>query len=235
MLRAFDGLAEYQSLDQIVEVVRLAFERTGKSRRHLAQNHQDGVRLEHRGNLDDQLADAAQVAAAEVIGGDVGGDENHVAAGQVEAGRRIRKTFATLLEQLRQSGLDDRQVACSEPSDYALVWIETDGGEAARCRGGGGIDTEVGHSGKPDDCFVHSDLSCSAAWPSSRNDLLSQRSSARSVTAPDSHKCLKCAYSASQVGSSCTKVTVSSGGRPLGRTRVRSVKLLGPHLHRERM
>ena len=46
---------------------------------------------------------------------------------------------------------------------------------------------------------------------------------------------LKCAYSSSQVGSSWTSVIVSSGGRPLGSTRRRSVNDEGPHLHSERM
>src|SRR5262245_49154098 len=61
----------------------------------------------------------------------------------------------------------------------------------------------------------------------------SQTSFDKSVVAPFLHSCLKCAYSSVQVGSSCTSVTASSGGRPLGSTRVRRMNTEGPHLHSE--
>src|SRR3546814_16941381 len=47
------------------------------------------------------------------------------------------------------------------------------------------------------------------------------------------HRDLKWAYSSAQVGSSHSSVSVSSGGRPAGRIRVRSRKVDGPHLHRD--
>src|SRR5204863_9567553 len=74
-----------------------------------------------------------------------------------------------------------------------------------------------------------------ASSPSCRNSLLSHKSVPKSVLAPFATRPLKWAYSASQVGSSCTSVTVSCGGRPEGSTRVRTVKLVGPHLHSEAM
>src|SRR5258708_40063755 len=48
---------------------------------------------------------------------------------------------------------------------------------------------------------------------------------------PVAQSCLKCRYSASQVGSGCSSVTGSSSGPPLGSLRLRTVNVLGPHLH----
>src|SRR5712691_7391461 len=61
----------------------------------------------------------------------------------------------------------------------------------------------------------------------------SQMSFDRSVFAPLVHNFLKYAYSSSHVGSSCTSVIASSGGRPLGSTRLRRMNVEGPHLHSE--
>src|SRR5262249_2017716 len=49
---------------------------------------------------------------------------------------------------------------------------------------------------------------------------------------PFLQSCLKWAYSSSQVGSGPLTVLTCSSGRPLGSTRLRTVSVLGPHLHR---
>src|SRR5262245_28011939 len=96
-------------------------------------------------------------------------------------------------------------------------------------------EAEMGHAGKSDDGFAHARpparfCACTDKRDSTR---LSQRSVERSVGVRARQSRLKCSYSAAQVGSSCSKVTLCSGGRPLGKTRERCVKVLGPHLHSE--
>src|SRR5580658_2489897 len=92
----------------------------------------------------------------------------------------------------------------------------------------------MGHAGKADYRRGHGAVPVFSAAVATRLSMrCSHRSPDRSVLAPVSHSDLKCAYSIAQVGSSCTSVTVSSGGRPLGRTRSRSVKDEGPHLQSE--
>src|SRR5438876_4397752 len=49
----------------------------------------------------------------------------------------------------------------------------------------------------------------------------------------DWHNNLKCWYSSAQVGSGQTSVVASSLGRPLGKIRCLTVRVLGPHLHKQ--
>src|SRR6266567_1949933 len=78
---------------------------------------------------------------------------------------------------------------------------------------------------------LHAALTAAASRPRRSRVRPSQTSFDRSVFAPLVHSCLKCAYSSAHVGSSCTSLTASSGGRPLGSTRVRRMNIEGPHLH----
>src|SRR5207247_8721259 len=89
-----------------------------------------------------------------------------------------------------------------------------------------------GHDGNPHGRRVHRGSFAAPASAASRcRTRVSQISFDKSVLAPARHSDLKCAYSSAQVGSSCTSVSVSSGGCPLGRTRPRLVNSEGPHLH----
>src|SRR5262245_54409406 len=99
-----------------------------------------------------------------------------------------------------------------------------------------GDEPEMGHAGEADHGRLHgvpfNATACALKRASTR---WSQMSFDRSVFAPVSHRVLKCAYSSAQVGSSCTNVMISSGGRPLGNTRLRVVNSDGPHLHSDAM
>src|SRR5437660_11736097 len=128
------------------------------------------------------------------------------------------------------------QLAGVQATDERRIAIETECGKALA----GGTDrraqSEMGHTHIGDARQRHgwaAPLTASAeSRPSTRR---SHRSLARSVFSPLAMSRLKWSYSSAHVGSSCTSVTASSGGLPLGSTRVRCVKVVGPHLHKERM
>src|SRR4051812_30762959 len=120
-------------------------------------------------------------------------------------------------DQFVESGLEHRPVLLRQAADNRGISIEANHIETApgdgRCRD----EPEMRHAGETYDRLLHRAppeaiasvlRRCSTRW--------SQMSLARSVFAPEPHRLLKCVYSSSQVGSSWTRVQLSSGGRPLG-------------------
>src|SRR2546427_12019858 len=135
------------------------------------------------------------------------------------------------LQSLSKTRFEDRRLAALELLYDAGIGVVANDLEPARERTCGGVHAQVGHARKADDgrngvrpYFL------AACSPSERKSFCSHRSRERSAATPRAHRSLKWAYSSAQVGSSCVRVTTSSGGLPEGSTRVRSVKVVGPHL-----
>src|SRR5262249_36822122 len=146
-------------------------------------------------------------------------------------GDALRATASELI----QPWLDHRQAAGGDVAHTHRVAIVTDDAKAFRSERERRHQPQVGQPGKADDRRAPCCACPTGAWPSRRSIRFNRMSFDRSVSCLPAQSFLKWAYSSSQVGSSCVSVTVSSGGRPLGSRRRRSVNDDGPHLHSERM
>ncbi len=136
-------------------------------------------------------------------------------------------------KQIVKIGLDDRQRSGFKPRDQSRVAIDRAGRRSPCWRQQRPSETEMGHSHIANDRA----RSCALIRPSShiRRQLAETRKqpavSGEIGPRAIADEALEVTYSSSQVGSSCTRVTDCSGGRPLGRMRVRCVNVVGPHLH----
>src|SRR5262249_46572521 len=129
-------------------------------------------------------------------------------------------------EQLAQPGLLDGKPALGELAATLGVGVVGHHLEALRGAREAVDDPEVREPGEAD---RHRATPTFAA-ASIKTELIQM--SVSMLVSGRPQRALKCAYSLSQVGSAQRRVFACSSGRPLGRTRLRSVKVLGPHLQR---
>src|SRR5262249_15428841 len=170
-----------------------------------------------------------------IIGRHVGRDIDEVAGAEILNLAGKGHVLRAAARELVEPRLDHRQPAGGDVAHARRVAIVADdleafGGERERRH-----QPQMGQPGKADDWRAHCRACATAAWASRRSIRVNRTSFDRSVSCLPAQSFLKWAYSSPQVGSSWVSVTVSSGGRPLGSKRRRSVNDEGPHLHSERM
>src|SRR5262249_50882902 len=152
---------------------------------------------------------------------EVAGAESLNLAGKGDA---LRAAASELVEPR----LDHRQPAGGDVAHARRVAIVANDAKAFAGERERRHQPQMGQPGKADDRRAHGCACATAAWPSRRSIRFSRTSFDRSVSCLPAQSFLKWAYSSSQVGSSWMSVTVSSGGRPLGNKRRRSVNDEGP-------
>src|SRR5262249_24437628 len=230
-------LPEDQRLDLAVEALeRPKAKRTRVTGWQVREHHHDGTRIHHGGDIADQSGQSGHIAATLLVRRHVRRHVDDVASLEVAACAREALARAVATDQLVKARLEYRHVLPGQTVDQRPIRIEAHELEAACGHRRGRHKPEGGHTGETNDRRRHSPPFTAIACALRRcSTLCSQMSFERSVFAPERQSVLKCAYSRAQVGSSCTRVSVFSGGRPLGKTRVRLVNADGPHLHSDWM
>src|SRR5262249_40063392 len=186
-------------------------------------------------DLCDRCRNAGEIALAVTIGRHIGRDIDEVTGTEILNLAGKGGALSTAASELVEARLDHRQPAGGDVTNARCVAIVADDAKAFPGERERRHQPQMGQPGKADDRRAHGCACAMAAWASRRSIRFNRTSFDSSVSCLPAQSFLKWAYSSSQVGSSCVRVTVSSGGRPLGSKRRRSVNDEGPHLHSERM
>ena len=152
MERPLDSPAEYQRFHLIDQSLgRDRADRAGKTRRDLAQYDENGILVELAGYRVDQGRYRREIAFCLIIGRNVGGDENDIAARQIAGLGGEADPLPMFRGQVVQLRFDDRHRTGPQSGDQLAVLVIADDREAARGRSDGGDDPEMRHAGETDD------------------------------------------------------------------------------------
>ncbi len=156
--RAFDGAAENQRLDLIVEQAPGLLARARVARRHLAQNHDHGIGPRVGEGELQQSVEHVEAAFAGIVGRHVGRDIDHVARVKLGGVGGETDARAMLAQKIVEARLDHRQLPGVEARHQRRIAIDRARGEALA----GGCDRraepEVSHPHIADDGRAHAAL-----------------------------------------------------------------------------